>query len=209
MQILHKKIGIKMMKLLIFVDSHGNKKIMRRLKSLSKKVDLVICAGDFTVMEKNMNKILKDLNEFYSPVLMVPGNHEDEIELGKLCEKFENIIYIHKGAHHFEDYVFLGYGGGGFSEADPDFKRISENFFKNEIKGKKRSILVLHGPPHGTKVDMINNGYAGDKNFRKFIDESQPHLVVCGHLHENVGKKDKIGRTLIINPGPKGVIVEI
>ena len=34
-------------------------------------------------------------------------------------------------------------------------------------------------------------------------------LVVCGHLHENARKQDKIGKTLIINPGAVGAIVEL
>ena len=37
--------------------------------------------------------------------------------------------------------------------------------------------------------------------FTDFIKENQPLAVVCGHIHE--GKAvDKIGDTVVINPGP-------
>ena len=160
-------------------------------------------------MERQLEKVANKINEFYAPVFMIHGNHEEEENLKKTCSNHPNITFIHKAVHHFDDYVFLGYGGGGFSNADPDFKNIAEKFFTNEVQGKRRIIMALHGPPHGTRVDRIGGEHTGDRNFRKFIDDIQPHLVICGHLHENAGKNERIGRTMIINPGPQGVIVDI
>ena len=37
----------------------------------------------------------------------------------------------------------------------------------------------------------------------------QPDYVLCGHLHDNAGKKDKIGKSLVINPGWEGMMLEI
>jgi len=76
------------------------------------------------------------------------------------------------------------------------------------IKGGDTVILVTHAPPYNTKVDQILEEHAGNKSLRKIIQEIQPALVVCGHLHECVGK-DYIGKTLVINPGYKGRIVSL
>ena len=39
--------------------------------------------------------------------------------------------------------------------------------------------------------------------FSKLISEYQPLLVLCGHIHEGCGI-DKIGETVIVNPGSLG-----
>ena len=53
-------------------------------------------------------------------------------------------------------------------------------------------------------------GHHGNKSIRKFIDQKKPLLNICGHLHETEGKKQVINKkTLTINPGPDGVILEV
>ena len=175
------------MKLLFFADTHGDDKAHDIIKDRAKDVDGIICAGDISVMERGLKKTMKKLNSIGKPVLMIHGNHEDE-----------------EG-----DYVFLGYGGGGFSTNDPRFEEVAEKFFKPEVKDKKRIIMVTHGPPHGTIIDNMDGDFRGNKSYRKFMDEVQPHLFVSGHLHETAGKHEKIGRTLVLNPGPHGFIVDI
>ena len=197
------------MKLLFFADSHGNKEAMKTLKTKSKEADGIVCAGDFTTMERDIEKIMSELDSFGKLMLMIHGNHEDEDRLKTLCKKHKNLKYIHKGVYHVGDYVFLGYGGDGFSTNDPEFEKISQRFFKKEIEGKKRIIMVTHMPPHGTELDNIEGSHRGSKSYRKFIDDIRPHLVISGHLHETAGKHQQIGRTLLINPGKNGVTVDI
>ena len=196
------------MKLLFFSDVHGDKQAIESLKKRSKEADGVICAGDISVMERNLEPILNHLNSFGKKMLLVHGNHEEEENLKDLCRSRENLKFLHKGVFHAGDYVFLGYGGDGFSTNDPEFDRLAK-FFKKEAEGKKRIILITHGPPHGTVVDKLGDEHRGNKSYRAFIDDVKPHLAVSGHLHETAGKYEKIGRTLILNPGKKGVIVDI
>ena len=44
---------------------------------------------------------------------------------------------------------------------------------------------------------------SGSQKFTDFIKEHQPVAVVCGHIHEGTGI-DKIGDTVVINPGSLG-----
>lgn len=198
-----------MMKILAFSDLHGRIKDLERLKEKSKEVDLVLCAGDITVMEDNISMIVSELAQFHKPVLLIHGNHEDEYGLQELASVHDNIIFLHKVAYHINDYVFLGFGGGGFSREDPEFKDIADNFFKKEAEGKRRIVLMTHAPPHATKLDDLDGSHRGNKDMRKFIDEVKPHIVICGHFHENAGKTQKIGRTILINPGYNGAVIEI
>ena len=87
------------------------------------------------------------------------------------------------------------------------------NFNENEIaetlrqaflkcSEKKNMILISHCPPKDTKLDRTVTGiHAGSTSVRQFIESKKPALVVTGHIHEARGI-DKIGETIIVNPGP-------
>ena len=196
------------MKILAFVDVHEDIKALSRVIEKSKEVELLVCAGDLTVFEHNMELMLSMLNKIGKPILVIPGNHETNTNLKKACSLFKNIIYLHKRSYEIGDYLFLGHGGGGFSTHNPQFEKIAKTFNK-KITKEKITILVSHEPPYGTKLDYIANGHTGSKSLMKFIDKNHLKLVICGHLHENKNKIDKINNTLIINPGSYGKIINI
>lgn len=72
-------------------------------------------------------------------------------------------------------------------------------------------ILVCHQPPYGI-LDKVTAEYApkqwkgkhaGSKAILDYIKKRQPKLVLCGHIHEQEGKK-KIGKTQVHNLGMLG-----
>jgi uncharacterized protein len=70
----------------------------------------------------------------------------------------------------------------------------------------KRAIYIMHSPPFGTRLDLIQDGnYAGSRSITGFIERNQPHLTLHGHIHESPELSgayfDRIGETLCINPG--------
>ena len=120
------------MKILAFVDLHEDLQALKRIKEKSKLADLIICAGDISNFSSNLNKFLKELNNFNKETLIIPGNHEMDNELKKLCSKLKNIKYIHKGFIRKNGFLFLGYGGSGFSIEDKEFDNLAKKF-KNKI----------------------------------------------------------------------------
>jgi len=196
------------MKILAFVDLHSNISALRDIAKKAKKCDIIVCAGDISIFQQNLDFILERLNAIGKPILMINGNHEDDITLESACFNYKNIIFIHARSYRINNFIFFGYGGGGFSLEDEGFEELAKEF-KNEIKKDDKVILVTHAPPYGTKVDMISKEHHGNKSIADFIYEVQPILSICGHLHETAGKKDMIGKTKIINPGAHGMIIEI
>lgn len=198
------------MKILAFVDMHGSKPALKKLlrKAETENPDIIICAGDFTIFERNMTPILLELDLIGKPVLIIHGNHEDPCTLKESISMFNNIFELHEKHHIFGDAVFIGYGGGGFSVIDPDFERQQKNFEAMLKKGTK-TIIVTHAPPYGTVLDLIQNQHCGNKTISEFIRKVQPDLLITGHLHENGGKRDMMGKTIVANPGPEGMIFEI
>jgi Icc-related predicted phosphoesterase len=197
------------MKILAVVDTHGSRKAMGEIRKKAKKADIILCCGDITVFGIEQNKILKEWDELGKDVLMLHGNHELETELRHQCESSKNIKFMHRALLRKNKSVFLGYGGGGFAIRDERFERWMR-IVEKKIKKDDKIVLMLHGPPYGTRIDELTKGtYCGNKSYTKWIKKIKPHLVVCGHIHENFEKKDKIGKTLIVNPGPFGMMTEI
>ncbi|MFP4112642.1 MAG: metallophosphoesterase [Candidatus Woesearchaeota archaeon] len=202
------------MKFLAFVDLHGWYNIIDELhkKVDENKIDVLLCSGDITVFGREINLVLKRLNEIGCKIVMIHGNHEDPTEMGDKCEKYENLVFIHKSSYSVDNYIFFGFGGDGFSKRDEDFKRVSKMFEKDYNSTKEddtKLIVLLHGPPFGTKLDLVGENHVGNKDYSDFIKSIKPNLVVCGHIHENSEKKDKIGDSIVVNPGNKGMIFDI
>jgi Icc-related predicted phosphoesterase len=70
----------------------------------------------------------------------------------------------------------------------------------------KKTIYMMHSPPLGTRLDLIQGGKsAGSRSIKTFIEKHQPLLTLHGHIHESPALSgaylDRIGETLSINPG--------
>jgi Icc-related predicted phosphoesterase len=197
------------MKILCVVDTHGSKKAMREVKRKAKECDIIVNCGDITVFSIEQEAILKEWDSLGKTALMLHGNHEDDFELKEQCDNTKNIKFMHRAVLRKDNVVFLGYGGGGFALKDLKFEKWIKTAEK-KIKKEDKIVLMLHGPPYGTKLDELTKGtYCGNKSYMEWIKKKKPDLVVCGHIHENFERRQKIGKTLLINPGPFGMIVDI
>jgi len=201
------------MRILAFTDIHGSLPALKRIEQKVKanKPDLLVCAGDISIFEHGIVKIFRQLNKISKQVIIVHGNHESIGTFIKFSKIFKNIVFIHKRGLTIDNVLFLGYGGGGFSVMDKDFEKIAQERFKKIIKSSqdKKIILVTHAPPYKTMLDKLVGGHCGNKSIRNFIEKSKIDLVICGHLHENFGKEDKIKNTKVINPGPFGKVIKL
>ena len=201
------------MKILAFTDIHGSYSALRRIeqKAKNQSIDLVVCCGDITIFEHGIRPILKRLNKLDKKIAVVHGNHENEKTFLRYSKMFGNIIFLHKRHLIWKNFVFLGYGGGGFSDVDDEFEQTSKTKFKKIMSAnkEKKIILLTHAPPYKTKLDRLASGFCGNKSIRHFLEKNRIDLSICGHIHENFGKEDRIKKTRIINPGPFGRFIEI
>ena len=198
------------MKIFVLVDLHSS---LKALEVITKKVkkekpDAIACAGDLTIFEQGMKYILFELSKLKIPCFIIHGNHETEDDMRNVCKMFPNLIFLHKKSHIINNVIFLGYGGGGFSTEDKGFEKAAKQFEK-KIKSYKERVLITHAPPYNTRLDKIMEKHCGSKPIKKFIEKNKITLNVCGHLHENAEKEDKIKDTRIVNPGPLGKMVTI
>lgn len=200
------------MKIFAFTDTHGSASALSLIKRRIERFEpeLIVCAGDFTIFEKNIRKVLSYISSFGKRVFLIHGNHETEKTLKKLCPEFKNLVFMHKKAVLEKEVLFVGYGGGGFSDSDKDFERWADSIRRSIAKSKKM-IFFSHAPPYGTRLDSIQNQYHGNRSYTQFIEQNSAKikLVICGHLHETAGRMDRIGDCMLLNPGPTGALIEI
>ena len=197
------------MKFLTFVDLHDDKKYLRELVNRAKKddIDFIVCAGDISQFGRGLLPVLEKFNSLGKKFYVIPGNHETNDMLIKVCPQFNNVINFHQQAVEIEDYVFLGYGEGGFALEDAEFRKFARDWYGKY--NSKKIILVTHGPPFGTKLDLINKHHVGNKDYRKFIERIKPRVAICGHLHETANTMDEIEGVKLIHPGWEGMVIEL
>lgn len=197
------------MKILAFVDTHGSLKAIERLLIKGRGVDLLICAGDISNFGHNLKESVARFKKLNKPMLIIHGNHESEEQIKELSKEISWLINIHKRAYQLGEYYFFGCGGGGFSIEDPDYERVIKRF-KKTLKEDAKLIIVTHGPPYGTRCDLLpHQGHRGCKTYTEIDKELRPILHICGHLHETASVRDRIRDTLVINPGAEGKIIRV
>ncbi len=198
------------MKFLTFTDLHQDREALARLldRARDDDIDFILCAGDISTFGNGLHVVLKAFNELEKPFYVIPGNHEESgTMLSTAVEFYPYCINLHTKALEVDGFVLLGYGGGGFAQEDATFRSLAREWY-GAYNGRK-IIFITHGPAFGLKVDYLHEKHVGNKDYRKFIERISPKIVISGHLHETAGVIEKLGRTIIINPGWQGKVVEV
>ncbi|MGM5481388.1 MAG: metallophosphoesterase family protein [Nanobdellota archaeon] len=197
------------MKALVFGDTHGDIFMLEILKRKAEQADVVFCLGDLTIFGEDLELMLAILNEFPVPVYLIHGNHEIEEEMEAAVKEYENLTYIHKQLTPLNEYELIGYGGDGFSRKDKMFEELAQEF-KSNMTSAHKTIILLHGPPADTNLDIpFENHHSGSESYRQFLEETTPLAAFVGHIHECEGEFDMIGETIIHNPGPEGTLINL
>ncbi len=194
------------MKILAVSDIHG--KYIKIIDYLKKNtVDLIILTGDITDFGPNelAEEILNEISSFDIPVLAIPGNCDPINLYGSIDNS--KAINIHGKSVTIKNIGICGFGGSNPTPFNTPLEFDEIEIYDNarkvmeEIKNHEVTLFVTHAPPWGTKTDLLPSGkHVGSESLRKIIEEFQPSINLCGHIHESMAI-DKIGKTSIINPG--------
>ncbi len=195
-----------MCRILLLSDLHGN---IPEIPAFNRKnYDIVIIAGDLTNGTKVASRIdafvqkLEFLGEFY----FFQGNN-DYPALVEMPLLNPNAKVLHKKCIRVGDYEIIGSGGAttglinysAFTEAQ--FERNLREVYASAQAAPNRQILVTHDPPYNTALDLnLRKAHVGSRSVRSIIEEKQPLLALCGHIHEARGI-EKIKTTTCVNAG--------
>lgn len=199
------------MKILAIGDIHGEKTLIKKILSLTKKEnpDLIVLAGDMTFAEQNLEETMNYFAKLKKDILVIPGNHETQAAINFLEKIHPNIKNIH-GKHFVKNNIgFFGAGGGDVVLHLVSEKDVSDLLKKghNKIKNIEKKVMITHMHPKGSKSEA--SGFPGFKSISKAIYEFQPNLVLNAHIHETGGAYDKFKDTKVINVARNPAIIEI
>ena len=192
-------IGRKKYLELVKKDLQGGEGALKKLNALSVPVITVIGNLDYTSLQDSYDERPSR------------GDLRRQNLLGPILKKYRNIKRFDYSYFLFGDYVFIGAYGGSSpgqvkSKAYKRYRKKLDLLFK-KFKGKK-VIFVSHNVPYNTKLDKISmkahthvrGKHYGSKLIRRVISRWKPLVHIGGHIHEGRGK-DKLGKTICVNPG--------
>jgi len=200
------------MKILCISDIHGHFESIPKIIEFMKKeaIDYIFILGDFSEHSRfrnigaNREDIIKILEYFKKfKIKAIPGNC-DHLANIDIFDKYD--ANLHEKVFDIGNVKFVGFGGSNvtpfnspteWTEDDiyKKCKKLMDNLKDNNI------VIISHFPPKDTKCDDINGSHVGSSSLRKIIEEFNPHLCLCGHIHEAGGTVDSIGKTQIISVG--------
>jgi Icc-related predicted phosphoesterase len=199
------------MKLLLFSDLHADAAAARRLLDRARAADVLVGAGDFGNVRRDVRVCIDVLRATNKPAVLVPGNNESAEELAEACRDWPQARVLHGSAAVVDGKTFFGLGGGvpvtPFGAWSYDF--TEEQAAELLADCPKRCVLISHSPPHGV-LDVSSRGKSlGSTAIRESVLRLEPRLVVCGHIHACGGQHSLLGRTPVVNAGPDGVEWEL
>lgn len=194
------------MNLLCLSDLHGDESALRRIIAEVESVDMVALAGDLTHFgtPNQAEHLIKAASDAGCPVLAVAGNCDSALIDQRLSElevsPVQHGIRIHD-AGFYGLSAMPPWTGHMYELTEPEIAQVLQQGHE-AIADAPRRILIAHPPPRDCALDRTRLGcHVGSRSLRDHIEQCQPDVVICGHIHEARGA-DTIGPTHVVNCGP-------
>ncbi|MBR2130934.1 MAG: metallophosphoesterase family protein [Oscillospiraceae bacterium] len=193
------------MKIFATSDLHGNRTIMDKLKAIAPKVDLILICGDIggkdgrgktfrqfsEYQKRDADYLVSVLRDIQTESRFILGNDDwFEYEDGHYLQGTEtvgNLTLI-----PFEYVLLTPFN----TNREVNDNKLSYELAKLDADGN--TIMVAHTPPLGAGDILYNGSRCGSRAVREWIEEVQPKLWLCGHIHED-NSAEFIGNTLVLN----------
>ena len=198
------------LRILGLADLHDCTERLEGLKNLN--CDLIAFCGDLHngSSQERARPAAMALACLGPPVLIVPGNMDHRDVVPQLWEE-AGFILLHQSSFRYKEYGFLGLGGmiakdprklgdpNRYYHRDEEVYSLLDKAYQ-EVLDARRKIVIVHQPPRGAQDLLYNGERSGSLQLRRFIEDRQPDLVLCGHIHEDRGEC-RIGSALVVNVG--------
>ncbi len=198
------------MKILAFSDLHRDLDQGAKLVEMSAEADVVIGAGDFASVHEGLGETIGALASIETPTILVPGNNETVDALREAAAGWGAATVLHGSGTTIDGNEFFGLGAGiPVTPWEWSFDLDEERAAVMLALCPRNAVLVLHSPPYGHCDSNRSGDSFGSRALLRAIEEKEPRLAVCGHIHESWRCTSKVGKTPIHNLGPKGTWLEV
>lgn len=197
------------MRLLLFSDIHSDLRTLER--HIETEADYYIAAGDLVSWGRHLDKAARILARKADRVGVIPGNHESEQEIEKVCDRY-GLANLHGRLVEVGGQAIAALGYSNLTPFRTPGEYTEQEFAERfaQFDGLHPRVMVCHCPPKDTVLDRAGEGkHFGSAAVREFIEREQPEYFFCGHIHEAEGSEARLGRTLAINVGKRGYLLEL
>jgi len=202
------------MELMVLADIHGNLGMVEKAGEYAADngIDSFLLLGDFPAYgdlrdgERNLGwckKTLDLLGKRFG-LLAIPGNCDTKHVLKEFDDRGIN---LHGRVEVVGETSLVGLGGSTPTPFNTPLE-MDEEFYYGRLRDLMEEadsdniVLISHQPPRDTKCDLTREGvHVGSDSLRKIIEEYQPPLTLCSHIHEAGGSRDLIGVSEVCNIG--------
>jgi Icc-related predicted phosphoesterase len=201
------------LRILGLADLHDRAEMLDFLMvEIDNDIDIIAFCGDLHSASgpAHARRVAEALAKLGPPVLIVPGNM-DHRDFAPDVWRAAGLMMVHDTSFKLEDCGFIGFGGmvphnpnkiGDPARYYHSDKEIYESLARSHrnIADSKWRIVITHQPPRGARDIIYSGESTGCAGLRRFVDDFQPDLLMCGHIHEDRGEAH-IGKTKVINVG--------
>jgi hypothetical protein len=201
------------MRIYAVADIHADSERLQRIRSVitEHQPDVLVVAGDI-INYIYPEKTFKILNDLSIPVLAVRGN-SDPAYVEKYFNRFPHLTSLNLNKVILNSIPFTGLSG---TIPLPFRNRVClrEKYLMEKIFPliDSQSIFVVHTSPWGSLDQVMGRFHSGSKMVRNLVEQTQPRLLICGHIHEAAGVEN-IGNTTVVNCSipktGKGMMIEV
>lgn len=193
-------------------DLHGDRSLAEKLaeKAEQEHVDIVVIAGDFTFFDQEPKGVLGAFAKRKQKVLLIPGNHDSHATTDVLTQTYP-VRNLHGYSARYGDIGFFGCGKANLGPEHLTEREITDTLKKahQHIAYLKKRIMVTHVHPAGILAERMSLFIPASSGVRKAIEDLQPDIALCSHVHEAEGLEDNIGKTRVLNVGARGQIFDL
>ncbi len=182
-------------------DIHGKPERIDlvRQKTVEHHPDVLVLAGDI-VSRSNPEETISRLADMPAEILFIRGNSDKKRRIDDIMIHYPKIKMLNSGERQVKNLHFVGIGG----TIPIPFRSIVHLKEKQLLSALSRlirpreSILIGHPPPYGVLDEVIGGLHAGSKGFRNVLNQKEPQVYICGHIHHRSGTR-YFGKTLVVN----------
>jgi len=197
------------MKFLFFSDIHSDLKALERLVNV--EADYYFAVGDLVSWSRGLDAVGEILKRRAGRTFVLPGNHESAADIAAFCDQFGFLNF------HAKHIIIGGVCIAGLGYSSPTPFNTPGEYTEDQMAAQlgkfaplSPEVLACHAPPKNSTLDRAGEGqHFGSTSVRNFIELYQPRYFFCGHIHEAEGVQETIGKTLCVNVGKRGYLLEL
>ena len=194
------------MKLLAFSDLHRNLNRAAELVEMSSEADVVIGAGDFASVHEGLEETIDALSAIESADRAGARQQRDRRRPARgHCRTGARPRSCTAAVVTIDGIEFFGLGAG---------VPVTPWEWSFDLDEEKAAVMLTLCPRErgsssytrhrtATATPTAPATTSAVHALLRTIEEKEPRLAVCGHIHESWGCKSKIGKTPVRQPGPE------